>query len=213
VSPKVALSVAIGAIGLACITAGCWIHVKAFAAQALINAAWDRTQRGAAQARPWPWADTTPVARLTFHDWKPLVVLEGSSGRNLAFAPSHDAASVLPGDAGNSVISAHRDTHFRELEHARIGDRIQVERPDGRRFVFSVTDVRVVDSRTTRIALDGDEPRLTLVTCYPFDAIRPGGPLRFVVTANWIAGAGYAPPQRVARAAALPRPVPLTGLL
>jgi sortase (surface protein transpeptidase) len=27
-------------------------------------------------------------------------------------------------------------------------------------------------------------PRLTLVTCYPFDAIEPGGPLRYVVTAE-----------------------------
>ena len=78
-------------------------------------------------------------------------------------------------------------------------------------FEFSVTDVSVVDSRKQRIALDGDEPTLTLVTCYPFDAISPGGPLRFVVTAHFIAGAGYTPPRRVARAAAFPRPVPLTG--
>jgi sortase A len=210
---KLAVSAAVAVLGLGCITAACWIHVKAFAAQVLINAAWDRTQNGAAQARPWPWADTSPVARITFHDWKTLVVLEGSSGRNLAFAPSHDAASVLPGERGNSVISAHRDTHFRELEHARLGDGIRVERPDGQVFVFSVTDVRVVDSRRERLVLDGDVPRLTLVTCYPFEAIQPGGPLRFVVTASWIAGAGYTPPRRVARAAALPRPVPLTGFL
>ena len=212
-SLKVSISVGLGTIGLVCITAACWIHLKAFGAQVLINAAWDRTQRGVADARPWPWADTTPVARMTFHDWKTLVVLEGSSGRNLAFAPSHDAASVLPGEPGNSVISAHRDTHFRELEHTRVGDRVEVERADGRRFLFVVTDARVVDSRTTRIALGTDDTRLTLVTCYPFDAITPGGPLRFVVTANVVAGAGYAPPRRVARAAALPRPVPLTGFL
>ncbi len=212
-TPKFASSASLGAIGVACITAACWIHVKAFAAQVLINAAWDRTQRGVAEARPWPWADATPVARMTFDDWTALVVLEGSSGRNLAFAPSHDAASVLPGEPGNSVISAHRDTHFRELEYARIGAHIRVERADGKTFLFSVTDVRVVDSRTTRIALGGDEPRLTLVTCYPFDAIQPGGPLRFVVTANSTAGAGYTPPQRVARAAAFPRPVPLMGFL
>jgi sortase A len=140
---------------------------------------------------------------MTFRDRTTLVVLEGSSGRNLAFGPSHDASSVLPGEPGNSVISAHRDTHFRELEHVRIGDRIRVERADGRTFVFSVTDASVVDSRTMRIALAGDAPRLTLVTCYPFDAIRPGGPLRFVVTAYSTAGAGHTPPQRVARAAAV----------
>jgi sortase A len=213
VSARVALAAGLGAIGVACVTAAFWIHLKAFAAQVLINAAWDRTQQGVVEARPWPWADTTPVARMTFRDWKTLVVLEGSSGRNLAFAPSHDAASVLPGEPGNSVISAHRDTHFRELAHARIGDGIRVERPDGQRFVFSVTDVSVVDSRSKRIALDSDEPTLTLVTCYPFDAISPGGPQRFVVTAHLIAGAGYTPPRRVARAAAFPRPVPLTGFL
>jgi sortase A len=209
---KRAGSLAFAIVGIVCIVSACWIQVKAFAAQLLINSAWERTQNGATHARPWPWADTTPVARLTFHDSKTLVVLEGSSGRNLAFAPSHDAASVRPGEQGNSVISAHRDTHFRELKHARPGDRIEVERPDGNVFVFSVTDVRVVDSRRARLALDSEAPRLTLVTCYPFDAIEPGGPLRFVVTADLSelrpAGAGYTPPRRVARAAALPRPVP-----
>jgi sortase A len=216
VTAKLAGSALFAAIGIVCIVCASWIHLKAFAAQVLINAAWNRAEKGDVQARPWPWADTTPVARLTFHNWKTLVVLEGASGRNLAFAPSHDSASALPGERGNSVISAHRDTHFRELEHARRGNRIRVERPDGRIYLFSVTDVRVVDSRKMRVALDGEVPRLTLVTCYPFDSIQPGGPLRFVVTADALitdrgAGAGYTPPRRVARAAALPRPVPLSG--
>jgi sortase A len=212
---KLATAATLAALGLVCIVAAFWIHVKAFAAQVLINSAWDRTQQGANDARPWPWADTTPVARLTFHDWKSLVVLEGSSGRNLAFAPTHDAASVLPGELGNSVISAHRDTHFRELRHTRLGDGIRVERADGHTYLFTVTDIRVVDSRRARLALGDDLSRLTLVTCYPFDAIQPGGPLRFVVTAILSeprsAVAGYAPPRRVTRAAALPRPVPFEG--
>jgi sortase A len=50
--------------------------------------------------------------------------------------------------------------------------------------VFVVTDVRIVDSRRTRIALDANAALLTLVTCYPFDAINPGGPLRWLVTAE-----------------------------
>jgi sortase A len=211
VTSKLAASALFAVVGIACVAGACWIHIKAMAAQVLINSAWDRARRDGQPARPWPWADTSPVARITFHDWKTLVVLEGSSGRNLAFAPSHDAASVLPGEPGNSVISAHRDTHFRELEHARIGDKIRVERADGKAYLFSVTSVTVVDSRNTRVALESDTPRLTLVTCYPFDAIQPGGPLRFVVTADFEAGAGYTPPRRVARAAALPRPVPVMG--
>jgi sortase A len=206
------------AIGVVTVLQATWIEVKAYAAQVLIDAAWERNQLGAMSARPWPWADTTPVARLTVLERAPrsstlparhasprgesLVVLEGASGRNLAFGPVHDAASVLPGDAGNSVIAAHRDTHFRMLEALEAGDRLRIERIDGRVAFFAVTDIRIVDSRRARITLGADEPRLTLVTCYPFNAIHPGGPLRFVVTADLIAGAGLLPPQPVARAAA-----------
>ena len=192
------------AAGITCLIAAGWIHMKAYAAQQLIEAAWDRARAGADSARPWSWADTTPVARLTING-ESFFVLEGASGRNLAFGPAHDAASVLPGDVGNSLIEAHRDTHFKVLRKVRMGDRVRVERVDGRAFEFIVTDRRVADSRKQRIALDAQAPRLTLVTCYPFDAIEPGGPLRFVVTADFIAGAGNSPPQLVARAAASPR--------
>jgi sortase A len=160
----------------------------------LIAAAWARTERGAADAQPWPWADTRPVARLALAG-DTLVVLEGASGRNLAFGPTHDPASVAPGDIGNSVIAGHRDTHFGVLEKMQAGDRVRVDRPDGRSVYFAVSDVRVVDSRDTRIALDADAPRLTLVTCYPFRAINPGGPMRFVVTADLIADAGITSPR------------------
>jgi sortase A len=88
------------------------------------------------------------------------------------------------------------------LEALEAGDRLRIERIDGRVAFFAVTDIRIVDSRRARITLGADEPRLTLVTCYPFNAIHPGGPLRFVVTADLIAGAGLLPPQPVARAAA-----------
>jgi sortase A len=212
-------------VGVICLLQAAWIEVKAYAAQALIEAAWERNEHGATDAKPWPWADTTPVARLTVLERDPrsvaipakyaiprgesLIVLEGASGRNLAFGPTHDAASVLPGEIGNSVISAHRDTHFRILETLSVGDRVRIQRTDRKVSYFAVTDIRVVDSRTTRIALDADRPRLTLVTCYPFDAIRPGGPLRFVVTAELIAGAGdQSPPPTVAHAADFPEKKP-----
>ena len=43
------------------------------------------------------------------------------------------------------------------------------------------------DRRSRRRTGAGDT-RLTLVTCYPFDAIRPGGPLRYVVVAASVDG-------------------------
>jgi sortase A len=175
---------AAGVIGLA---VGAWIPVKAWAAQLLIDAAWRREHTLSQIAVPWPWADTRPVAKLTVGEGRAsttLIVLEGSSGRNLAFGPVHDAASVAPGALGNSVIEGHRDTHFKMLRTTKPGDRVTVEALDGSRSVFVVIDVRIVDSRRTRIVLDANAALLTLVTCYPFDAINPGGPLRWLVTAE-----------------------------
>jgi sortase A len=176
-------------VGALCLLTAGWINVKAQAAQWLISAAWQRERKSVSYdaAAPWPWADTRPVAKLTWGEGRAaptLMVLEGSSGRNLAFGPVHDPSSVLPGDVGNSVIEGHRDTHFKILRGAHSGDSFTVETPDGRVIRFTVTDVRVVDSRHARILLDADVPQLTLVTCYPFDAVTPGGPLRWVVTAQ-----------------------------
>ena len=159
-------------------------------AQGLIARAWERATPNHPASAPWPWADTRPIARL----WLPaapgrarareLFVLEGSSGRNLAFGPAHDTASVLPGARGNSVIEGHRDTHFAALRALKPHDRIEIELAAHHRITFEIVDVRVVDSRRFRIALDAPTARLTLVTCYPFDALTPGGSLRLVVTAD-----------------------------
>jgi sortase A len=173
--------------GIIGVSAAAWIHVKATLAQILIEAAWQRELAGSADARPWPWADTRPSARLTIRaggEAHELMVLEGSSGRNLAFGPAHDPASVMPGEAGNSVIEGHRDTHFAVLRGVRLGDTVSVDTVRRRHATFVVTSIEVIDSRRVRIALDASEPRLTLVTCYPFDAVVPGGPLRLVVTAD-----------------------------
>lgn len=173
-------------LAVACLGQAGWIHAKAWLAQALIARAFEvGTGPGdSPQERPWPWADTHPVAKLRLPGAeRPLFVLAGNSGRNLAFGPTLDPASALPGDPGNSIIAAHRDTHFRSLATLAVGEQIEVERRDGRRLAFVVTAVEVVDSRRARLALDTGAPRLTLVTCYPFDAADPGGPLRFVATA------------------------------
>jgi sortase A len=174
-----------GVCGLVCLVDGGWIYAKALLAQELIGAAWQRNRAGDHDAKPWGWADTHPMAKLTIgRNHQELIVLEGSSGRNLAFGPVHDTATVLPGRPGNSVIEGHRDTHFRVLQELTPGDPIAVELADGTHFSFVVVNLRVADSRRSRLLVSGDRPRLTLVTCYPFDAIQPGGPLRYVVTAE-----------------------------
>jgi sortase A len=162
-----------------------WIEAKACLAQALVRRAWRETLSGNGEARPWPWADTRPVARLLVPGRSvETFVLAGASGRTLAFGPGHLDGTARPGEPGNAVISGHRDTHFAFLRHLARGDEVVVEGPDGRRRRYRVASARVVDRRDTRVVTDAGDTRLTLVTCYPFDAIRAGGPLRYVVVAR-----------------------------
>lgn len=161
-----------------------WIFAKAQLAQHLVRRAWEQEQAGAGDVRPWPWADTHPVARLLVPGrGVDLFVLAGASGRTMAFGPGHMSGTPFPGEAGNAVVSGHRDTHFAVLRRLRTGDVVVVERRSGRRRRYVVSGTVVVDRRDTWVGEDTGDTRLTLVTCYPFDAIRPGGPLRYVVWA------------------------------
>jgi sortase A len=164
---------------------GAYIPAKAWLAQELMQRAWLRINAGEDRAAPWPWADTWPVARLTAESRDiELIVLAGGSGRVLAFGPGHLGASVMPGQVGNSVIAGHRDTHFAFLRDVERGERLGIETMGGGRHAYEVIDLQIVDSRKGSLVLDTDLSMLTLVTCYPFDALEPGGPLRYVVTAK-----------------------------
>ena len=98
---------------------GMWIHAKARLAQVLIESAWQASIMDKQPHKPWPWADTWPVARLTMNK-EERFILEGAQGNSLAFAPGHLQGSVLPGQTGISIIGGHRDTHFEFLEYVKI---------------------------------------------------------------------------------------------
>lgn len=161
-----------------------YLHAKALLAQQLLKSAWQRSLAGEHEARPWPWADTVPVALLRAPaQGSELIVLSNASGRALAFGPAHVSGTAPPGESGTSVIAGHRDTHFAFLRSLRPGDPIDIQRKDGVVVRYLVTRIRVIDSRHASLPLDVIDDVLRLVTCFPFDAIDPGGPLRFEVTA------------------------------
>ena len=167
-----------------CLINAAWIPAKAVLAQHLLQQAWQRTLAGERQVKPWPWADTWPVARLRAPDHGvDLIVLAGGSGRTLAFGPGHMDGSARPGAKGNSVIGGHRDTHFAFLGDLGVTDRLLLE-TTAANFWLQVTDIQVVNSEEARLNLWAEDRVLTLVTCYPLDAQVPGGPLRLVVTAE-----------------------------
>ena len=75
--------------------------------------AWERQLSTGDPARPWPWADFTPTARLHFPAQnRSVLALTDAAGESLAFGPTLMAASVAPGERGVAVFAAHRDTHF-----------------------------------------------------------------------------------------------------
>ncbi len=166
---------------------GAYIPAKAWVAQELMQRAWRRAENGEDQAAPWPWADTFPIARMSAKGGDiDLIILEGGSGRTLAFAPGHLSASVLPGETGNTIIAGHRDTHFQFLQYMKKGESILLETTEGRKHLYQVTDIDVVDSRRGSLVLDTESAMLSLVTCYPFAAHEAGGPMRYVVTATML---------------------------
>jgi sortase A len=185
-APRAALA-ALLALGAALLAAGLWLPAKAALAQQLLNRAWSATaaHSGGVPSRPWPWADTWPVARLTLPGAREsLTVLAGASGRNLAFAPALIDGSATPGSRGVSVIAGHRDTHFRGLANVGVGDELTIERPDGAVLTYEVTALDVVDSSRADLRLDADDSYVALVTCWPFDDVTVGGSWRYVVTAR-----------------------------
>jgi sortase A len=173
------------AIGCWQIGEGSWVYGKASLAQFLLQRAWTRSLAGEARPKPWPWADTWPVARLTMqHPSGDLIVLAGAHGRTLAFGPGHVSSSALPGQEGTVILTGHRDTHFRFLKEVRLNDQLDVTRMDGRTYQYRVRGRQIMDSRQDVIVTAQGEQQLVLVTCFPFNAISAGGPLRYVVRAE-----------------------------
>lgn len=182
--PPAAIAVTAG-LGLWQLGGGLYIHAKAALAQALLSEAWADTLTGEGAVRPWPWADTWPVARLRVPALAvDQIVLAGSNGRTLAFGPGHMTGTAEPGGSGHAIIGGHRDTHFAFLAELRPGSELRLQRPDGVWRHYRVTGTTVVDVRRARLLQNDGPSVLTLVTCYPFDAVEPGGPLRYLVQAE-----------------------------
>jgi sortase A len=171
------------ALGALLVLDGLWIPAKAVLAQHLLERAWQRALSGRPRATPWPWADTYPVARLTVGG-RSVLVLADSGGHGLAFGPTHVAGSAPPGRPGITVISAHRDTHFRGLDRVKPGETITLQTLDGRTRRYRTTGARVLPSPAITLPEGGGRSGLALVTCWPLDGLVPGRPERYALFAD-----------------------------
>jgi sortase A len=111
------------------------------------------------------------------------VVVEGVSDEQLNAGPGHLPESAFPGEAGNAVISAHRDRHFHGLDRIAVGDTIVTETFSGR-TAWVVVGRRIVERGEPALFATSD-PTLTLTTCWPVRYVGPA-PDRLLVTAKMI---------------------------
>ena len=175
-------------IGIGVFAYGAYTPVKAQLAQYLIQNAWEVSASTGYEVQPWSWMDSHPVMRLKSakHN-QSLVVLEGDTGNVLAFAPGRNTQSAKPHQKGTVVISAHRDTHFSFLKKVALGDVFEVDSlTDKQRYQYRVDDIKIIDSNKQEMVINENQSELKLVTCYPFNALTVGGPLRYVVSAKLV---------------------------
>lgn len=183
----IAVALAAGCFAIAAWHAGdaAYLHAKAWLGQRLLIGAWNEARATGGTVKPWPWADMHPVVRLTVPTRRiEVLVLSGANGRTLAWGPGHVEGTATPGTRGNAIVTAHRDTHFAFLRQLAPGDRIVVETRAGTTRSYRVEGSVVADHRALRLPADERATTLALVTCYPFDAVDPGTPLRYAVIAR-----------------------------
>jgi sortase A len=127
------------------------------------------------------------------------IVVEGASRKKLSEGPGHVKETATPGETGNAVITAHRDTFFRHIYELNKGDEILIRR-NGQVFKYEVTGKKIVMPDDVDVLKQTTDAQLTLITCYPTYYIGPA-PKRLVVFSKLIENSSDAPKQSLARGA------------
>ena len=175
----IALAAAFGAC--VCFAEAGYIGAKAELAQMLLARSFAQQSAAQLAPKPWPWADFRPVARLQIKRLGlDVVALSDASPRHLAFGPTLSRVSTPSGEM--KLLNAHRDTHFAALANVAEGDQITL-RQSGELRRYRVKTILI--TATPNLALNGvADGAIVLSTCYPFNAVNPHGPQRFVVYAE-----------------------------
>lgn len=123
-----------------------------------------------------------PVARLQIPRLDvDEIVVEGVGVEELNVGPGHLPGTALPGEPGNSVISAHRDRHFHALAGVEVGDTVVTD-VGARRTRWVIVSRRVVKAGVPAL-FQTEGPTLTLTTCWPIRYFGPA-PDRLIMTAH-----------------------------
>jgi sortase A len=151
----------------------------------LIEQAWSRTQSSTEASRPWPWAAGMPVAKIIIPELKQEhIIMNGVSDRILELVPGWHEGTDFPGKPGISLISARRDTHFAFLRKLKEGDSFFLETQEGKRKLYYVSELSVVQDKKIKVQGHDNESILLLSTSYSFQNWHEDEELRLVIIAR-----------------------------
>lgn len=123
-----------------------------------------------------------PVARIVAPKIDlDAIVIEGVDDDALNAGPGHFPGSALPGERGNSIVSAHRDRHFNRVGELDVGDTLMTE-VGMKQTRWVVVSKRVVD-KDAKALFNTKDATLTLTTCWPIRYFGPA-PERLILTAR-----------------------------
>ena len=193
----IAASLALCLGGIATVTGGAAVPVKARLAQSKMERTFEqrltehRTERASATTSQASRTASVPpaqgpIARITVGRLgvKEYVLAGEPSHEQLAQGPTLLKAATAASPV--TVLAAHRDTHFRFIRDLREGDEITLQSVTGDRQRYQVVRFETVRWNAFSYPLDPARPLLALTTCFPFGGTEYGGPLRRVVWAERI---------------------------
>ena len=161
-----------------------YIHAKAQLGQFLLQQTWQKTIVSQQYIKPWLGADFSPFAELGVSTSEnKIIVLNNTSNQSLSWGPSFHQQTSYPGTKGRTIIAVHRDTHGRFLRNLKEGDLVTLTIKEGKQLLYSVDTIAVIDSLKSKLRTNSIKHELILYSCYPLDAVRPGGSMRYVVRA------------------------------
>lgn len=100
-----------------------------------------------------------------------LLLVEGTTSKDLNWGAGHMTATPLPGEIGNCAIAGHRNytfgSYFSRLEEVKIGDQITVEYNKSEYTYEAYEILTVLPSDNTVLAQTDNASILTLITCTP----------------------------------------------
>ncbi len=152
--------------------------------QKRLTQVWERQNSGSKQHLQQASAEDGLIRLMIPKIDLDAIVVDGAGYKQLKVGPGRITTTPFPGEPGNAVITAHRDTFFRHIYELQKGDRITIQR-NGELLSFEVVSKRVVNPEDLSVLKQTSDPQLTLITCYPTYYIGPA-PERLVVVTKLV---------------------------